>query len=360
FEAEMSRIDVKVHQLKVAPGRARRYGFSGRSGFGSDMGNDLSRVFRRLACFKDKHVPKEYMEGRIEQRTAVVQGLMDSDGCATKQGFNVFVGTKRLAEDMMELLRGLGQGPRLSFASDDRSREGGCYRVTFTARDGFAPYRFERKAARVKQAKGRYEIIDSIQEVESVPVRCISVDADDRLFQAGIAPKVTHNTQHWIPSQGGPKLYDVLKNNVLKTRGHFLMITNAHEPGEDSMLERIRLEQEKVWAGLAEHSGVLYVSREAHPKAPLHPDWAGFILKRIYGDATWQTNDLTTLSAEVLDGSTPPSQIRRMFYNMIVASEDALFDRAEWAGAAVEGCYGDRRDLRQGDEIVLGFAGGKA
>ena len=170
---------------------------------------------------------------------------------------------------------------------------------------------------------------------------------------------VMNETQHWIPSQGGPKLYDVLKNNVLKTRGHFLMITNAHEPGEDSMLERIRLEQEKVWAGLAEPSGWLYMSREAHPKAPLHPDWAGFILKRIYGDATWQTSDLTTLSAEVLDGSTPPSQIRRMFYNMIVASEDALFDRAEWAGAAVEGCYGDRRDLRQGDEIVLGFDGGK-
>lgn len=171
---------------------------------------------------------------------------------------------------------------------------------------------------------------------------------------------VMNEGQHWYPSQGGPKLYDVLKNNVLKTRGHFIMISNAYEPGEDSMHERIRLEQEKVWAGLAQPSGWLYMSREAHPKAPLHPDWLPHVLKPIYGDATWQIEQLGTIAAEVLDGATPASQVRRMFLNQIVASDDALFSQDEWDGAMAEGCIGDERDLSPGDEIVLGFDGGKS
>jgi hypothetical protein len=170
---------------------------------------------------------------------------------------------------------------------------------------------------------------------------------------------VMNEMQHWYSSQGGPQLYDVLKNNVLKTRGHFLVITNAYQPGEDSMHERIRLEQEKVWRGLAQPSGWLYMSREAHPEAPLHPDWVEYILRPIYGDAYWQTRDMSTVATEVLDGSTPPSQIRRMFYNQIVASEDAFFSPAEIARARRENCYGDKNDLSLGDEIVMGFDGGK-
>lgn len=170
---------------------------------------------------------------------------------------------------------------------------------------------------------------------------------------------VMNEGQHWYPSQGGPKLYDVLKNNVLKTRGHFIMITNAYEPGEDSMHERIRLEQERVWAGMAEESGWLYMSREAHPKAPIDPEWLPHLLRPIYGDATWQIEQLDTIAKEVLDGATPASQVRRMFLNQIVASEDAFFDQAEWDGARAEGTYGTEADLKPGDEIVLGFDGGK-
>lgn len=170
---------------------------------------------------------------------------------------------------------------------------------------------------------------------------------------------VMNELHHWYASQGGPKLFGVLSKNVLKTRGHFMVITNAYEPGEDSMLERVRLEQEKVWAGLSTPSGWLYMSREAHPKAPLHPDWAEHILRPIYGDATWQTSDLTTVAEEVLDGATPASETRRFFYNQITASEDALFSPDEWSGALAEGCIGDRRDLQFGDEVVLGFDGGK-
>lgn len=208
--------------------------------------------------------------------------------------------------------------------------------------------------------KYKLDVQKEIVYVSGTSRRIEQVGANFAALQGNRATYLVLNeVQHWYPSQGGPRLYDVLKNNILKTRGHFLAITNAYEPGEDSVHERIRLEQEKVWAGLAKPSGWLYMSREAHPKAPLSPEWAKYILFRIYGDAWWQTRDLSLIAKEALDGSTPPSQTRRMFYNQIVASEDSFFDQAEWDGARAPNCFGTKADLKRGDEIVLGFDGGK-
>lgn len=171
---------------------------------------------------------------------------------------------------------------------------------------------------------------------------------------------LANETQHWLPSQGGEKLWETIYDNVGKVPNARLMaITNAFMPGEESIAEAIRTEQEKVWAGLKEPSGCLYMSREAHPEAPLHPDWVPFIMERIIGDAWWQRKNIRSIISRVLDGSRPPSRTRRMYYNQVVTSEDAFFSPAEITGARREGAFGDKRDLSPGDEITLGFDGGK-
>jgi len=170
---------------------------------------------------------------------------------------------------------------------------------------------------------------------------------------------VLNETQHWTPSRGGVFLYDTVTDNVAKTGGRYICITNAPLPGEDSVAERVRNEQEKVWAGLAVDSGWLYMSREAHPDAPLHPDWVPFIMERIIGDAWWQRKNIKNLVKRVLDGSRPPSRTRRMYYNQLVTSEDAFFSMAEWDDARAEATLGTVEDLRKNDEVVLGFDGGK-
>lgn len=169
-----------------------------------------------------------------------------------------------------------------------------------------------------------------------------------------------NETQHWLPSQGGASLYDVLYDNIGKVpNARMMCITNAYMPGEESVAETVRQAQEKVWAGLEPDSGCLYMSREAHPEAPLHPDWVPFIMERIIGDAWWQRSNIRSIIKRVLDSSRPPSRIRRMYYNQIVASEDAFFSPNEVYGARRDGCYGDKNDLNMGDEIVMGFDGGK-
>ncbi|WP_146116605.1 MULTISPECIES: terminase [unclassified Arthrobacter] len=169
---------------------------------------------------------------------------------------------------------------------------------------------------------------------------------------------VAGETQHWIPSRGGIDLYETATYNVLKTGGRFICITNAYEPGEDSVAQRIREAQEKVWAGQHEASGWLYCSREAHPSSPLTSDWAPFILEIIRGDAVWLP--IANIVKSMQDGSIPATRVRRMFYNQITAASDSLLGPDEWSDAECETpTYGTKADLSPGDEITLGFDGGK-
>lgn len=170
---------------------------------------------------------------------------------------------------------------------------------------------------------------------------------------------VLNETQHWTPSRGGPFLYDTVTDNITKTGGRYICITNAPMPGEDSVAERVRNEQEKVWAGLSTDSGWLYMSREAHAEAPLDPAWVPFIMDMVIGDAWWQRKNIKNIVKKVLDGSRPASRTRRMYYNQLVTAEDAFFTVPEWDAILVSGLTGTAEDLLLRDEIVLGFDGGK-
>lgn len=168
---------------------------------------------------------------------------------------------------------------------------------------------------------------------------------------------IANETHHWVPSQRGPAFYEVITNNLTKVQGRLLCITNAYEPGEQSVAEIIRDEQEKVWAGLSKPSGWLYDSLEAHVDAPLTEDWAKFIIPQTRGDAHWL--NIEDIVSEIQDGSKPVAGKRRMWFNQIVSSGDSLVTVRQWDGILKPGCWGDKRDLKPGDEIVLGFDGSK-
>lgn len=188
--------------------------------------------------------------------------------------------------------------------------------------------------------------------------RLESVSASYRTLEGNRVTWATlGETQHWTPSRGGHDLYDTITDNLTKTGGRFIAITNAYEPGEMSVAELIRDEQEKVWAGLSTPSGFLYMSREAHPDAPLDIDWVPYILETVRGDATWLPIDV--IVKKMQDGARSPSRVRRMYFNQVTATEDAFFSPNDWDAIRAADTYGDERDLARGDEIVLGFDGGK-
>jgi hypothetical protein len=185
-----------------------------------------------------------------------------------------------------------------------------------------------------------------------------TVSANFRSAEGGrVSFCIAGETHHWTPGQRGPEFYNVITNNLTKIQGRLLCITNAYEPGEDSVAQTIREEQEKVWAGLAEPSGWLYDSLEANSAAPLTKEWSVHIMPLIAGDAYWLPID--DIVSEIQDGSKTVASKRRMWYNQIVSTGDSLISVASWEGILQPGCYGDKRDLNKGDEIVLGFDGSK-
>ncbi|WP_367135811.1 hypothetical protein [Saccharothrix sp. HUAS TT1] len=162
-----------------------------------------------------------------------------------------------------------------------------------------------------------------------------------------------NETHHWVSGNNGHKMYETIDGNATKKDSRYLAITNAYLPGEDSVAERMRDAFEKMLEGRAASIAFLYDSIEAHPRTPLTPESLKIVIPKIRGDAVWLR--VEAIIESVLDTTISASRSRRMWLNQIVAEEDALYGPAEWSACLREGAV-----LRPGDEIVLGFDGGKS
>lgn len=159
--------------------------------------NPQAKSLREHPVYKNKHIPSEYLRASYSQRVELLQGLMDTDGYVNKEtGYCTFVGTEVLCTDLRELLTTLGIKSSFKMVDDPRA-VAGYGKVHFSPRNGIIPVGLPRKVQSVKEATQKSEsmTITSIEEVESVPVQCIEVEAEDHLFLAGEGAQVTHNCQ---------------------------------------------------------------------------------------------------------------------------------------------------------------------
>lgn len=161
-----------------------------------------------------------------------------------------------------------------------------------------------------------------------------------------------NETHHWVVGNDGHKMAETIDGNATKMKSRYLAITNAYLPGEDSVAERMRESWQKVQDGRAIDIRMLYDSIEAHPLTPLTPEALRIVLPKIRGDAVWL--DIEDIILSVLNTQIAASRSRRMYLNMIVAEEDAIYGPEHWLPL-------ENRDaiLMPGDEITLGFDGGR-
>jgi hypothetical protein len=186
------------------------------------------------------------------------------------------------------------------------------------------------------------------QEIEAVTTNPRALEGKRSTFV------VLNETQHWVESGRGHDMYQTMLFNCKKVKSRYMAITNAFMPGEDSVAERMRQEYEWVQEGKANDAGLMYDSIEAHPATPLIPNVLYAIIPLIRGDSTWL--DIETIVESMNSTSIDVERLRRMWLNQVVASSDALYGMPELA--AIEDRDGE--DLMPGDEITLGFDGGKS
>jgi hypothetical protein len=156
-------------------------------------------ALRAEGVLGDKHIPAQYMRASAAQRMELIRGLMDTDGSVDVLGRCEFSSKWRaLAAQVAELVRMHGYRVTMSRKADLRSRTGEQWRVSFRVELDRVPFLLPRKVDRC-EAAGDATVwsrsVVTIEPVESVPVRCITVDTDDHLFLAGEGMVPTHNTR---------------------------------------------------------------------------------------------------------------------------------------------------------------------
>ena len=158
----------------------------------------FNQALRDLRVFDNKRIPASYMYASAEQRWALLQGLMDTDGsCHARHSQAIFCSANtRLANQVFDLALSLGLRPTMAqrwgkYQGEQRS----YWQVQFLADSDRPPFRLPRKAARAR-GKGRDEgrRIVAIEPVPSRPVSCITVDRQDGLYLIGTHYVVTHNS----------------------------------------------------------------------------------------------------------------------------------------------------------------------
>lgn len=200
-------VDAKITQAnEVVWGEIRNRGY--------ELGDDVSQggagkattrtVFklqsqlRDLSLLGNKHVPEIYLSSSYEQRLDLLRGLMDSDGTYNKSRKRFVMETTRekQVDYYIEVISSMGVKPtKSSFNKKFKGKLIKCYRVDFTTSD-FNPFLCRNKdvVLNPKTNKRLYRTIVSVDEVKSVPTKCIEVDSPTSTFLCGKSLLVTHNT----------------------------------------------------------------------------------------------------------------------------------------------------------------------
>lgn len=178
------------------------------------------RALGVLGCrAHEKFIPRGYMVGSVAQRTALLQGILDTDGTVGKNMAVVLdITAPRLADDVAELVRSLGGVVR---RSGKQGRCGGIakrwvYRLFISPPAEVAPFRLPSKAARYRPSFGHLNrdrtlqrFICSVEPEGRGKAVCIAVDHPSHLYvtRDHIA---THNTAYlaiitlFVLTCGGP------------------------------------------------------------------------------------------------------------------------------------------------------------
>lgn len=172
-------------------------------------------TLRDLNVLENKHIPDQYLRSSREQRMALLQGLMDTDGTCARRSVRgnsakapvsqvIYVSVnERLARGVLELALSLGYRatirPVWAKTVPNAGAEGYLsWHVRWTPREPV--FRLSRKVnaqnlhGNYPSHRTNYRYITAVREVESVPVRCIMVDSPSHLYLAGSAMIPTHNS----------------------------------------------------------------------------------------------------------------------------------------------------------------------
>ena len=171
----------------------------------------------------EKHIPDTYKYGAVDQRLALLQGLMDGDGTISKGGEISYCTTSyQLAQDFCELIYSLGGTTRIRIKAGQNKPDGTKYRKSYNChvclpnslQIFFLDRKNKRRINRTKYLPKLY--VDRVEQLDYEEMQCITVDHADSLYLTdNYIP--THNT-HCAVGLALEHLLDNKVNKIIITR----------------------------------------------------------------------------------------------------------------------------------------------
>ena len=187
---------------------------------------------REMGVWRNKHIPQEYLWGSEDQRLALLQGLMDSDGTVGPSGAVFNNSNPDLADGVAQLVRSLGcKAKRYENRAKLNGKDAGANHIVLFW-PSFRVFRLPRKQAKLRAARdGRRtrNVVRAVRPVPSVPTQCLAVDSPSHLFLAGTHMVPTHNTSMVCVERS---VYDIMADRNVR-----LTVVQKNE-GEASKLVR--------------------------------------------------------------------------------------------------------------------------
>ena len=145
---------------------------------------------------KNKHIPAQYLTASVEDRVAILQGLMDTDGSASSAMVTFHSGSKQLALDVKFLVESLGGTASRRVARDDRKESYlDMNIVNIRLPSSIRPFRLSRKLKQMKVRSNKLNrtVVSVTRDSEPCVTRCITVSNEDGLYLTDNFV-VTHNS----------------------------------------------------------------------------------------------------------------------------------------------------------------------
>lgn len=186
----------------------------------------VTRALGMRVRSKDKRVPPAFLAAGVGDRIALLHGLMDGDGAKrdrSRRSVSYFTSSRGLADDVSELVSSLGGTGIVK--TYDRGAKGVEYAVRILLPGAVPAFSQGRKSDNgvdsVRNLQPKRAIV-SIEPVGDRPIRCISVDAEDRLYLITRQYIVTHNTftfnsliSEWLDANPGKRALVIAHTNEL-------------------------------------------------------------------------------------------------------------------------------------------------
>ena len=166
---------------------------------------------RKLGVLCNKSIPAEYLRASYVDRLALLQGILDTDGCTDNTGhIEICIKYPELAKDFGELLSTLGirysVNPKMVYR--DGKEYGPYSRFYFIGYQEQKLFKLQRKLQKLKTSPDRkmtkngvlshtpseIRTITGITKVATVPTQCVMVDSPSHLYLAGERMIPTHNS----------------------------------------------------------------------------------------------------------------------------------------------------------------------